>query len=534
MKMVAGWFGWLASDLWLARAYANRHRIVCFRHMSFRHNYDRTEFSQDVSPKKILVQEDTGDPACVTITAHVYNMMRRSLTSLQARALRGVRRRLAAGAAAMDGAHAHSAPPSVSIAAAIPTSSCLACVGGRRRSRNFHSSPSAPSNEIPASANVVIIGGGIIGTSVAYHLGKLGVPDVVLLEKDRLTSGTTWHAAGLINTFGSLSVTSTSMRRYTRDLYANVLPEETGMDCGFLPVGFIELAADGDRLEYYRRVAAFNRHCGVDVVEISPEEVKDRCPAVDVSDVLAGFYVEDDGRANPTDATMAFAKGARMNGVRILEGVAIDRATTTADEGGSLPKVTGVRLVSGETIKSNVVVNCAGMWARQLGQRNGVAIPNQAAEHYYLITEPSDAIDPSWPVVEDSSKCVYVRPEGGGLMLGLFESMGAPWNATALDGIPEDFSFGEINPDWDRMGSYLEEAMKRVPMTESLGAKGAKKFFCGPESFTPDGNPIVGEAAEVRNYYVAAGLNSIGILTGGGGRRHPSAVDTRWRASVGC
>ena len=377
---------------------------------------------------------------------------------------------------------------------------------------------------LPDEANVIVIGGGIIGTSVAYHLGKLGIKDVLLLEKDKLTSGTTWHAAGLINTFGSLSSTSTYMRKYTKELYSNILPQETGMSCGFMPIGFIELACDVDRLQYYRRVAAFNRYCGVNVVEISPDEVKDKCPIIDTNDVLAGFYVESDGRANPTDATMAFAKGARQHGVQIVEGVSVSGVSTTsttandnnlssfdASSSRVLPTVTGVTLSCGKTIKANAVANCAGMWARQLGEKNGVTIPNQAAEHYYLITEPFKEVDPTWPVVEDSSKCVYIRPEGGGLMLGLFELMGASWQT---EQIPEEgFSFAEINADYDRMGPYLEEAMKRVPITETVGAK---TFFCGPESFTPDGNPVVGESAEVRNYFVAAGLNSIGILTGGG------------------
>jgi len=383
--------------------------------------------------------------------------------------------------------------------------------GGGRKTFRSSSAPLSAAADVPAEANVVVVGGGIIGTSVAYHLAKLGVPEVVLLERDRLTSGTTWHAAGLINTFGSLSATSTSMRCYTKELYSNILPEETGMSCGFMPVGFVELACDDDRLQYYRRVAAFNRLCGVDVAEIAPEEVKERCPVIETGDVLAGFYVDTDGRANPTDATMALARGAKMRGVRIVEGVSVSEMTTDADaSSGRIPRVTGVKLSSGETVGASAVVNCAGMWARQLAEKNGVVVPNQAAEHYYLITEPFSEVDPSWPVVEDSSKCVYIRPEGGGLMLGLFERKGAPWN---LEGIPKDFSFGEVNPDWDRMGPYLEEAMERVPITANVGAK---SFFCGPESFTPDGNPIVGESAEIRNYFVAAGLNSIGILTGGG------------------
>jgi 4-methylaminobutanoate oxidase (formaldehyde-forming) len=355
---------------------------------------------------------------------------------------------------------------------------------------------------LPQRARVVVVGGGIIGCSVAYHLAHMGWKDVVLLERDRLTSGTTWHAAGLIVTFGSTSETSTEMRKYTRDLYAR-LEAETGLSTGFKPVGFIELAAGADRLEEYRRVAAFNRHCGVDVQEVSPSVVKELFPLARVDDVLAGFYVKDDGRANPVDVTMALAKGARLQGARIIEGVPVT---------GFLSKrgiVTGVRTAFGD-IEAEYVVNCAGMWARQLGALAGVDIPNQSAEHYYLITDRIPGISQDWPVIEDPESYGYFREEVGGLMVGLFEPVCAPWK---VGGVPEDFSFGELNPDWDRMGPYLEKAMSRVPVSLDVGIR---KFFCGPESFTPDLQPIVGEAPELRNYFVAAGMNSIGILTGGG------------------
>ena len=283
------------------------------------------------------------------------------------------------------------------------------------------------------------------------------------------------------------------------------------MDTGFMPVGFIELACDTDRLHYYRRVAAYNRLCGVQVQELTPLQVKDKFPLCDTSSVLAGFYVSDDGRVNPYEVTMALAKGARTRGVQIHQNVSVTGVIKTRNHSSSvLPKVTGVTLEDGHTIQANAVVNCAGMWARQLGEACGVNIPNQAAEHYYLLTDAMPEVDPSWPVIEDSSRCVYVRPEGGGLMLGLFEWEGAIWNPKQ---IPDTFSFGEIEPDWDRMAPYLEKAMEIVPSVVNVGAK---KFFCGPESFTPDNGPIVGEAPELLNYYVAAGLNSIGILTGGG------------------
>ena len=356
--------------------------------------------------------------------------------------------------------------------------------------------------QVPARARVVVIGGGIIGCSVAYHLAHMGWKDVVLLERDRLTSGTTWHAAGLMVTFGSTSETSTEMRKYTADLYSR-LEAETEQSTGFKPVGFIELACEPDRLEEYRRVSAFNRHCGVDVQEISASQVKELFPLAKTEDILAGFYVKEDGRADPVGVTMALAKGARMQGAKIIE---MCPATGITQKNG---RVTGVRTAYGD-IEAEVVVNCAGMWARQLGALSGVNIPNQSAEHYYLITEKIPGLSPTWPVIEDPASYGYFREEVGGLMVGLFEPICAPWN---VGGVPQDFSFGEITPDWDRMGPYVEKAMQRVPISLETGVR---KFFCGPESFTPDLQPIVGEAPELRNYFVAAGLNSIGILTGGG------------------
>ncbi len=358
------------------------------------------------------------------------------------------------------------------------------------------------STSLPSRAQVVVVGGGVIGCSVAYHLGAMGCTDVLLLERDQLTSGTTWHAAGLMVTFGSMSETSTKLRQYSRDLYAR-LEAETGQATGFKPVGFIELATEADRLIEYRRIAAFNRLHGVEVEEISANEVATMFPLARTDDVLAGFYVASDGRVNPVDVTQALAKGARKFGVTIRQGVVVDQVLQRNG------RVIGVRTPLGD-VEADVVVNCTGMWARQLGESAGVNISLQAAEHYYLITEQIAGLDASWPVIEDPASHGYYREEVGGLMIGLFEPECAPWN---VGRIPQDFSFGSIPPDWDRMAPYLQRAMSRVPISLDTGVR---TFFCGPESFTPDLAPVFGEAPELANFFVAAGLNSIGILSGGG------------------
>jgi 4-methylaminobutanoate oxidase (formaldehyde-forming) len=363
--------------------------------------------------------------------------------------------------------------------------------------------PVTPTAALPDRARVVVIGGGVIGCSVAYHLAHEGWTDVVVLERDRLTSGTTWHAAGLMTCFGSTSETSTGIRLYSRDLYAR-LEAETGVSTGFKPVGLIEAAADADRLHEYRRVAAFQRHLGLEVEEIGPREMSDLFPWAKTDDLLAGFHVPGDGRVNPVDLTQALARGAKNLGVRVVEGVRVDDVLTDGGE------VTGVRTDTGDVIECEYVVNCTGMWARELGQRSGVVIPNQAAEHYYLITDTIEGIDPNAPIFEDPASYGYYREEGGGMMVGLFEPHAAAWS---VDGIPPTASFTTLKPDWDRMTPFLERAMARVPVTLEVGVR---TFFCGPESFTPDLTPAVGEAPGLRRYFVAAGMNSVGVLSAGG------------------
>lgn len=361
---------------------------------------------------------------------------------------------------------------------------------------------SAGKKSLPKKAKVVIIGGGVIGCSTAYHLAKLGWEDIVLLERAQLTSGTTWHAAGLIEANGFFSATDLDMAQYTLDLYSK-LEEETGMATGHKGVGMITLATTPDSLEERRRVAAFNRLFGVDVEELTPQQVKEKWPLAEIGDVLAGFYAPGDGRVNPVDVTMALAKGARNGGVKIFENTPV---TGFSKDGN---RVTGVITDQGE-IAVEYVVNCAGMWANKVGELAGVNVPLHPTEHYYLITESIEGVDSKLPVLVDLEKYAYYREEVGGILFGIFEPVSAPW---ANDGIPDNFTFGEINPDWDRMMPYIEEAMKRIPVLETAGVH---KFFCGPESFTPDLGPMMGLAPELDNFYVAAGFNSLGILLGGG------------------
>jgi 4-methylaminobutanoate oxidase (formaldehyde-forming) len=295
------------------------------------------------------------------------------------------------------------------------------------------------------------------------------------------------------------------MAKYTRELYQS-LETETGQSTGYSAVGYLELATSPSRLEGYRRISAFDRGFGVNFEEISPARCKSLWPLADTQDVLAGFLCQEDGRVNPIDATMALAKGARMGGAQILEETEV---TGIQVKNG---RVRGVRTAKGE-IEAEFVVNCAGIWARQIGKMAGVDVPLQAAEHYYLITEPIEGIHSELPVLVDADKYAYYREETGGVLLGLFESVAAPWG---MDGIPKEFSFGEIPPDWDRMMPYVEEAMKRIPVLQEVGIH---KMFCGPESFTPDLGPLMGETPELKNFYVAAGFNSLGILLGGGAGR---------------
>ena len=366
---------------------------------------------------------------------------------------------------------------------------------------NKETQSSVKTKSLPSQAQVVIIGGGVIGCSIAYHLTKIGWKDVILLEKSQLTAGTTWHAAGLVVT-PSGDELSVELSTYTVDLIKSI-EKETGQATGFKDIGYLQLACTEDWLEERRRMAVAARRLGINYQAISPKEVKEMWPLANTDDIIAGFFTPEDGRVNPVDFTMALAKGARMGGVQIFE----DTEVTGINQKDG--KVTGVVTPKGE-IKAEIVVNCAGMWGRELGKMAGVNVPLQAAEHYYLLTEPIEGVHPDLPIIEDFGRYSYFREEVGGLLVGFFEPVAGPW---ATDGIPKNFSFGELKPDWDRMMPYVDIAMERIPILRDAGIH---KFFCGPESFTPDGGPLLGEAPELKNFYVAAGLNSLGILQGGG------------------
>jgi glycine/D-amino acid oxidase-like deaminating enzyme len=354
----------------------------------------------------------------------------------------------------------------------------------------------------PTQAHVVIVGGGSIGCNIAYHLNLLGWTDVVVVERDKLTSGTTWHAAGEVVPGLLADEWACDLYTYGRDLIAD-LEARTGQATGWRQVGYIQPADTEERVEECRRASAFMNRMGIEVHEVSPAEAAELFPIGDFSATLAAYWFPREGRVNPVDTTMALARGARDHGTRILEDTRVEQILTANG------RAVGVRTDKGDIAAEHVVI-AAGMWSRQIGAAAGINLPLQAAEHYYLITEPIEGVHRDLPLLEDAHTWAYFREEVGGMLIGLFEPDAAPWN---VDRIPDHFSFGEIEPDWDRVGPHLERAFARIPEAANAGIR---KLFCGPESFTPDLAPLVGEAPGLRNCWVAAGLNSLGILHGRG------------------
>ena len=355
--------------------------------------------------------------------------------------------------------------------------------------------------KLPSHARAVIIGGGVVGCSVAYHLTKLGWTDVVLLERKQLTCGTTWHAAGLI---AQLRATQnmTRLAKYSQELYFS-LEEETGVATGIKRNGSITVALTDERMEELRRSAAMARAFGVEIDEISTDEISRLYPGLNVNDAVGGVWLAKDGQADPVNITQALAKGARMRGAEIIQGV---KVTDIITENGS---AVGVETDSG-TIRADFVVNCGGMWAREIGEMAGVAVPLHACEHFYIVTEGIDGLQSNLPVLRVPDECAYYKEDAGKIMLGAFEPVSKPWG---MDGIPEDFEFDSLPEDFDHFEPILEKAVDRLPI---LGTAGIQTFFNGPESFTPDDRYILGEAPEVKNFFVAAGFNSVGIQSAGG------------------
>lgn len=358
--------------------------------------------------------------------------------------------------------------------------------------------------DLPTKARAVIIGGGVVGCSVAYHLTKIGWTDVVLLERKKLTSGTTWHAAGLI---GQLRATAnmTRLAKYSADLYRG-LEAETGLATGMKTVGSVSVALTEARKEELFRSASMARGFGVPVEELSPAEVKARYPHINIEGVKAGVWLPTDGQGDPANIALALAKGARQRGALVVEGV---KVTGVAVDGRRATAVTWSK--DGETgsIQAEHVVNCAGMWGREVGRMAGVNVPLHACEHFYIVTEPIPGLT-QMPVLRVPDECAYYKEDAGKYLLGAFEPNAKPWG---MAGIPEDFCFDQLPEDFDHFEPILERAVNRLPV---LAEAGIHTLFNGPESFTPDDAYNLGQSLEVDNFWVAAGFNSIGIQSAGG------------------
>jgi 4-methylaminobutanoate oxidase (formaldehyde-forming) len=357
------------------------------------------------------------------------------------------------------------------------------------------------SKSLPPRADVVIIGGGIVGASLAYHLTKDGITDVVLLERKQLTSGTTWHAAGLVGQLRA-SRNLTELAKYTTGLFEG-LEKETGQATGFKQNGSISIALTDGRLEELLRGASMAKNFGLAVDVISTAEIKERIPHYNMAGVVGGVFLPKDGQVNPIDVTQALAAGARSRGAKIFENTKVTRILTK--NGAAV----GVETASG-TIHADRVVIASGMWSRELGKSVGVSIPLHACEHFYIVSEPIAALPRNMPIVRVPDECTYYKEDAGKLMVGAFEPKAKPWGTAGID---DEHAFVTLPEDMEHFEPILANAINRVPMLETAGIQ---LFFNGPESFTPDNRYYLGEAPELRNLYVATGFNSIGIQSSGG------------------
>ena len=354
---------------------------------------------------------------------------------------------------------------------------------------------------MPDRAQVVVVGGGIIGCSVAYHLARRGITDVLVLEQGRLTGGTTWHAAGLVSQLKS-SHSLTRLATYSARLFED-LEAETGQATGYRAVGSISVASDYERWEEIMRGLSMARTVGVEMREMDFDELRERWPLIRIDDLVGAAWIPQDGQTSPVDTTISLAKGAKDRGVRIVEGVAVESVRVREE------RVGGVETEQGY-VECETVVLAAGIWTRQLAATAGVRVPLQACEHFYLVTEPMEGVPSGMPTLRDPTNYTYFKEETGKIMTGFFEPRGKVWR---LGGIPRDFSFERLPEDWEHVGPIFERSIHRVP---ALGEVGIQLFFNGPEAFTPDGVYYLGESPEVDRCFVAAGFNSVGIQSAGG------------------
>ncbi|PCH47279.1 MAG: sarcosine dehydrogenase [Pelagibacteraceae bacterium] len=360
--------------------------------------------------------------------------------------------------------------------------------------------------ELPSGAKVVIIGGGIAGCSVAYHLAKFGWKDVVLLERDQLTSGTTWHAAGLVSQLGA-TATITKLRKYSLDLYKD-LEKKTELSSGLKLHGAISIATTKSRLQELLRQATTAQLFDVGVEVLDIKKIKELYPIINEENIVGGIYMPLDGQADPVGVTNVLAKAAKMEGAKIIEKCPVDKILTKNG------RIAGVKTSKG-VIDCEYIVLTAGMWSRQIAEDIGVSVPLYPNEHFYILTEPIKDLPKKLPVLRDFDACLYLKEDAGKLLVGIFEPNAKPAFKN-LDKIPNDFSFGEFPEDFEHFEPYLSASIKRLPLLEKTGIR---KFFVGPESFTPDTSYLLGEVPEVRNFYVCCGFNSIGIASAGGAGR---------------